>query len=89
MARSRRSVRVSSKGQIVLPADVRRELGIESGRTLLVRRQGREIILTPADDARDLKAMLKATRAWAKKANVDPVAELHERRRQERQRSRQ
>ena len=88
MARVRHRVRVSSKGQIVLPADLRRELGIESGRALRVRRAGRDIILSLADEHSDVRAMLTVTRAWAKRSRNDPIAELHERRRRERVRER-
>lgn len=39
---------VSSKGQLVIPAELRQSLGIESGTRVAIRRQGDELILSPA-----------------------------------------
>jgi len=38
---------VSSKGQLVIPAEMREALGIEAGTRMTIRREGEELILTP------------------------------------------
>jgi AbrB family looped-hinge helix DNA binding protein len=45
MARSERLVTVGSRGRIVIPAAVRRALGIDEGTTLAIRVEGRRVIL--------------------------------------------
>lgn len=40
-------VTVSSKGQLVIPAALRQELGIEPGTRIAVRRDGAELVLKP------------------------------------------
>ena len=40
-------VRVSSKGQLVIPAALREELGIEAGTRVAIRREGSELVLKP------------------------------------------
>ena len=42
------TARVSSKGQVVIPAKIRRRLGIEEGTTLIVDERDGAIILRPA-----------------------------------------
>ncbi len=80
--------RLSSKGQVVIPAEVRRRLGLQAGQVLAVRTgSGRELILAPVeDDATAVDEMLRRTRAWAARSGRDLVEELHQRRRQERER---
>src|SRR5262245_44740549 len=90
MGKDHRIVRVSSKGQIVIPIRLRRQARIRSGDVLAVRKgAGREIIFTPLEDAaRNLDRVLLEARswfaAWAKKTGRDPLEELHQRRRLER-----
>jgi len=91
MGKPARVVRISSKGQIVIPAEVRRRSGLRAGDALVVRPgAGREIVFTPVDDSsRDLDQMLREARAWfsswMKKTGRDPLDELHARRRRERE----
>jgi len=40
-------VKLSSKGQIVIPAKIRKELDLSKGDKLLLERRGNEIILKP------------------------------------------
>jgi AbrB family looped-hinge helix DNA binding protein len=85
MARLKDTVRVSSKGQVVLPADVRRELGLVSGRQLRLTREGTKIILTPVEaTGRSSATALRKIRSAARAHSRDGVQELHERRRRER-----
>ncbi len=86
MPRHATVVRLSSKGQLVIPASVRRKLGLKTGQALAVRTGShREIVLSPAEeDSRGLESMLAQARSWAPAQERDLVAELHERRRQER-----
>lgn len=51
---------VSSKGQLVIPAAIRQELGMEPGTRVAVRREGTSVILEPetlAAKLRQIKAM--------------------------------
>jgi AbrB family looped-hinge helix DNA binding protein len=79
-------VRLSSKGQIIIPASLRRQLGLKRGQAMQARSgSGREIIFSPVDDgAVDLDAMLALARAWYAKTGRDPVKALDRRRRRER-----
>jgi len=54
-------VKVSSKGQIVLPASVRRSIGIEPGDELVVVEWGGAVYLVPKlnDPIREAKGILK------------------------------
>jgi len=91
MSRSASVVRLSSKGQVVIPVRIRRQLGLRTGQPLAVR-TGRhaDIILGPATErGRDIEALLRRARSWDAARKRDLVAELHERRRQERARARQ
>jgi AbrB family looped-hinge helix DNA binding protein len=85
----RDTVKLSSKGQIVIPARIRRRLGLKTGETLHVRAgRGKEIVLTaeaPADD--EIDALRDRMRSWVDTSGRDPEAELYERRRVERERS--
>jgi AbrB family looped-hinge helix DNA binding protein len=39
--------RISTKGQVVLPAPIRRRLGLQAGDSLDVKAEGERIVLTP------------------------------------------
>ena len=90
MARRANLVTLSSKGQLVIPAALRRRLGLTTGQTLSVRSgNGREIVLLPAaDEPVEVDAMLQRARSWCANADRDLVDELHARRRHERDRAR-
>lgn len=52
-------VKVSSKGQIVLPADVRNELKIDKGRRLVMTVHEGVIIMKPIKKLSEMKGILK------------------------------
>ena len=59
------SVRLSKKGQFVIPKGIREALGIKEGDELLVGIDGDKVVLTPSRHyARATRGMLKGT--WGK-----------------------
>lgn len=50
---------LTSKGQIVIGSDIRRELGLEPHQKLLERIEGGRIILEPIETPEELKGSLK------------------------------
>lgn len=52
---------VSSKGQVVIPADLRQELGIESGTRVAIQREENHLVLQPITEEyiRGLRGCLK------------------------------
>jgi len=48
-------ITVSSKGQMVIPAAIREELGIEPGTRVAIRREGDELILRPMTPAATMR----------------------------------
>ncbi|HEV8306574.1 MAG TPA: AbrB/MazE/SpoVT family DNA-binding domain-containing protein [Methylomirabilota bacterium] len=88
MPRQSSVVRVSSRGQIVIPAALRRKLGLRAGQPLAVRAgKGSEVVFVPVGEhAADAEEMLRRIQAAAAKSRRDLVEELHLRRRQERAR---
>lgn len=79
-------VRLSSKGQLVIPAALRRTLGLVAGQSLSVRAGADgEVVLSPVGlETAQLAEMLERTRAWARANRRDLVAELHASRDEER-----
>ena len=45
------TARVTSKGQVVIPAKIRRRLGIEKGTQLIIEERGDEIVIRPVTAA--------------------------------------
>jgi AbrB family looped-hinge helix DNA binding protein len=43
-------IRLSGKGQIVIPAEVRSQLGLKKGSTLTLRIKGRKIVIEPLEE---------------------------------------
>ena len=79
-------MRVSSRGQIVIPAALRRRLGLKTGQSLIARPgNGREVIFAPVEERQpDIDDMLRRARAWVARSGRDLVEELHRRRQAER-----
>ncbi len=58
-------VKLSSKGQIVVPREIREKLGIKPGMKLTIRLRGEEIcLLTPEKYSEITRGLLKGT--WGK-----------------------
>ena len=71
---------VSSKGQLVIPAEMREALGIEPGTRVAIRREGDELILRPATQAvaRRLIKELCGITAGGPSMTEDLIAERRE-----------
>jgi AbrB family looped-hinge helix DNA binding protein len=78
---------VSSKGQLVIPAPIREELGIEPGTRVAIRREGQELVLTPETLAAKMAAIRKVRGIAAGGPSL--CDELIEERRRERERETQ
>ncbi len=60
-----KSVRLSKKGQLVIPKEIRQALGVEEGDELLMTlEEGRVILTRPEQYARATRGILKGT--WGK-----------------------
>ena len=72
-----KKVKVSDKGQISIPMDVQREIGIKKGDELILIRKGRKIILEKServielleDEFADIESITEASlgRIWSKR----------------------
>ena len=69
-------VKVSTKGQIVIPKDVRKRLGITPGKKLLMAVGEREIVLSKVEDL-SLEELSKRVSKAARreKVNVDELVD--------------
>ena len=81
-------VRLSSKGQLVVPARIRRRLGWVAGRTIRLKvESNQQLTLSLIETSTGgLADMLMRARTWASASRRDLVEELDERRREERRR---
>lgn len=68
------TTRMSSKGQVVIPEDVRKALGLEVGAQFVVMGDGDTVVLkriaVPAKN--ELRAMLGKVRTQARRAGIKP-----------------
>ena len=64
--------RLSAKGQVVIPEDVRKELGLEAGAQFVVLGEGDVVILKKieAPDRSELKGLVARIRVQARRAGV-------------------
>lgn len=60
-------VKISSKGQIVIPKEIRDKLGINPGRNVMLRLVGEhaEIVPLPEEPVKALRGMLKSDQSLA------------------------
>lgn len=83
------TTRLSVRGQVVIPAAVRRLLRLEPGDELSVEvPAGQTAVLLSRIDRARVDRMLTAGYAWLEKSGNDPVADLHAARARERRRER-
>lgn len=63
---------VSSKGQIVIPSEIREKLGLASGTNMLVLTDGSNLLLKPinAPDMKSFDKLVKDSRALASKKKL-------------------
>lgn len=63
---------VSSKGQVVIPSDIREKLGISSGTNLLVLTDGSNLLLKPisAPKLKSFERLIKDSRELAAKKKL-------------------
>ena len=67
---------VTLKGQITIPADIRRELGLEPGEKVVIRKEAHQAIIAPAPNFFSLAGSLKSTRPISLKAARKRAREL-------------
>jgi AbrB family looped-hinge helix DNA binding protein len=75
--------RLSSKGQIVIPAAVRRRLGLCAGDELRVSvgPSGEQTIILIRFQPNEIQTGIERGYRWLERARADPVEALHESRR--------
>jgi len=80
--------RLSSRGQVVIPAAIRRRLHLTAGEPLLVEAgpPGERVIILRGQDRHEIRERLVRGYAWFRRTGRDLVEELHESRRRERKR---
>ncbi len=63
---------VSSKGQVVLPKNVREALSLDAGSKLIVVTDGDNILLKPivAPDLSEFDALMKESQKWAQEVGM-------------------
>jgi len=66
------TTKLSSKGQIVIPEQVRKELGLEPGAQFVVMGEGDVVILKKIEtpDRRDFLALARKVRGQARRAGI-------------------
>lgn len=82
--------RLSSRGQVVIPAAIRRRLRLTTGEPLLVETgpPGERMIILRGQSRDEVRERLARAYSWFERTGRDLVEELHESRRQEKKRER-
>lgn len=82
--------RLSSRGQVVIPVEIRRRLRLAAGDTLLVETgpPGERVIILRGQSRDEVRDRLTRAYSWFERTGRDLVEELHESRRQARKRER-
>jgi AbrB family looped-hinge helix DNA binding protein len=78
MARSQKAVplRISSQGRVVIPAEMRREMELEPGETVMARVEERRLVLERREDILErLRSELRGTRPEGASAVDELIAE--------------
>ena len=65
---------LSSKGQVVIPNNLRKQLGIIPGVKLIIFTDGSNLLLKPVQEPKieNFQKLIKESRALAKKKNLKP-----------------
>ena len=71
MSASSTPVRLGPQGRLVVPAELRRELGLEEGAEMAIRSDGRRLILEPRREV-----LRRARSRFARTRDVDLAGEL-------------
>jgi len=84
------TTRLSSKGQVVIPARLRRALGWRPGEKLSVEvgPKGARVLVLRGQSSDEAEAMLSRGYEWLERSRLDPVDALHDSRRRARVRER-
>lgn len=82
------TTRLSTRGQVVIPAHVRRRLGLVPGDDLAVDLGSDRTIVLRRQSPSDLRPQLEAGYRWLEATGEDPIKNLHASRRRERTRER-
>jgi AbrB family looped-hinge helix DNA binding protein len=63
---------MSSKGQVVIPADIRQEMGLSNGVKLMVLTDGNNLLLKPVltPKLEAFQSLVDRSRQWAKEAGL-------------------
>ncbi|MBR1402910.1 MAG: AbrB/MazE/SpoVT family DNA-binding domain-containing protein [Treponema sp.] len=63
---------LSSKGQIVLPAELRKKLSLREGRKFFIFSEGKNIMLKPVEepDEKEFFQLLEKEQEWARKVGL-------------------
>ena len=69
------TTKLSSKGQVVIPEDVRKALGLEAGAKFVVMGEGDVVILKriTAPARREFRTLAAKTKAQARRARLKPA----------------
>lgn len=68
------TVSITSQGQISIPAQLRKQLGLESGKKALVKREGERLMVEPIPDIFSFKGSLKHKAIKGK--TIDEIIEI-------------
>ncbi len=67
--------KVTSKGQMTLPAPFRKKLGIKPGERLSINMQGNKVIIEKIDWLSDLRKIQAKNQAHMRKNNIKPMSD--------------
>lgn len=65
------SIKVRHKGQITLPANLRKELSIDEGDDLLIQRRGQELVIVLPENVEDPTAGIFRNYAYTRNPDVN------------------
>jgi len=66
---------ISSKGQITLPAELRRQFKLHGGDTIIIVKRGNAIQITPNDWKQGLDTLQKEVAAHLKRHHIQPLGD--------------